>query len=333
MSPSTAEEKPRRWSFSFNADSEKIENKISFDRRFEGEMTGDCLYYTSGAQGRTLSETIIFLDEKAAKLAVLTTFFDVKGKFTHQELRDAKNQLILDDKSLATKPSAPKITVKNSGLTVESEAKNGFLTRRVLTLDTPLWKGTLVSLYDERGRHFSETTLEKTGEKNAVSYQYGAQGLEKFIVTKPDEPDDAISTIKRDEKGLLGEVRMTQNGQLMMAALNLRDAQNKLTATRTRYYQAGALEGMVDMKFKDDKMTVIEYDEKEQIQKRRVFSAVFQKPNLPLTEEKFEEGKLLSLIDFDEKGAPKTMTQFKSDGSVEWKREFDEDGVLKPRAP
>ena len=312
--PQSPNDEPRRWDFGFHADAERAENQIAWRRLFDDERKDEFFDHKSGVLGVPLSETVTFSTEKGQKLAVLTAFFSKNGKIARQELRDAKNKVVSLVIVAPASAKLPKIAIKNSGVTLETVVKNGFLVRRSFVLQTPLWTGSVVSLYDARGRRQRDVfTRKKDGYKNEIAYFYGAQGLTSFEIPKTSDEPSRNALLKRDGAGKLLEMRYFENGKLQGVSTTLREKTGKMAGTQAETFRDGVLESVIEVRGNADSVTFIERDAKRQIRERRIFNK-----DILMSLEEFEAGKLRYRTEFDLKGAPKTQTQFQSDGSIDW---------------
>ncbi len=329
---SKIEDKPLPWQFDFDATSEIIENRVSWQHVFDERSLGNFAVLLSGKNGVNLGETYTFYDATNQKIAVLKAIFNAQGKIVREELRDANNKLLKTTIAFGTS-SKPAVTqIAGSGVTISTRAQKGFLVSRDFVLQTPTWTGNIISSYDARGRHSRVVFVQKKdGYKNEIVYSYNALGLERFSTSKtPDEPG-RLAVIKRDARGKLLEVRLTEDAKMRLLTKTFRDAKGALTGMRMEDFAAdGSSMRVVETRDDGKTVTTTETDEFERLVTRRVSSA---KTNLLISFEEFQDGKPFLKTEFDAQGKPATRKVFGITGLLEQTRTFDKDGNLLPPTP
>ena len=321
-----AAETARPVEFDFNAEFDRLENKIVWRSvSLDGAVRNEFFVHNSGNRGVPLFETIQFLDAGQQPIAVLKVRFGADGKLAQQEFTTAAGAPLKQPVPHGEQP----LQVDGSGISLQTFVGDGFLKRRVFTLKYPNWSGILSCDYDASGRRLKDVFASSTSpQPNTVFYQYDKKGLSRVVVSATDDNPETRVLMARQDNGQLREMRAIQDKNLVVVSTALRDDKGQLLGSRTENYREGALSDITELRMSTEgtstTFTLTQSDPKGVMQRRQT-----QVNGITVSSENFQDGHVRERVDYNPQGEPQFVTRYNPDGKIEWKRPVGADGNLK----
>ena len=229
--PKIEESAPANWEFA--PDFLRDQTRISWGAPTKDNANAFFVTTTDGA-GVPTGEIINLVSSRGRNWGTITATFDKKGR-----LKDQVMSGILGANSLGNADSQAEI--RTSDVVAKTNAKKGAISKRTFTLKFPDLTGTLICIYDARGRRQSDVFTPTVGAPNAgaartINYAYDARGLSKI--------SDAATnySIERDADGKMRSLSAIQNGLMVRSAMPIKDDKGAIIGTRSEIYAGGILQ-------------------------------------------------------------------------------------------